>query len=172
MAKLFANSGDSDQTPHSAASDLGLHCLPTTLVRVSQLQWVKEPSRKCNKIYINLHHSLGLFSRWQMYIFLTFPQKTRPDILSPLERKWHEMAKPVFLEKSEKHSNMLSAEKFTQSAKCYNYLRQAIRKVFFLFLDRQKHVVGTHYKCLTKELLMNTNNICFQRETLIDCVGV
>ena len=41
MAKLFANSGDPDQTPHSAASDLGLHCLPSTLLRVSQLQWVK-----------------------------------------------------------------------------------------------------------------------------------
>ena len=25
---LQANSGDSDQTPHFAASDLGLHCLP------------------------------------------------------------------------------------------------------------------------------------------------
>ena len=41
MAKLFANSGDPDQTPHSAASDLGLHCLPITLLRVSRLQWVK-----------------------------------------------------------------------------------------------------------------------------------
>ena len=40
MAKLFANSGDPDQTPHSAASDLGLHCLPSTLLRVSRLQWV------------------------------------------------------------------------------------------------------------------------------------
>ena len=30
MAKLFANSGDPDQMPHSAASDLGLHCLPVT----------------------------------------------------------------------------------------------------------------------------------------------
>ena len=39
--KLFANSGDPDQTPHSAASDLGLHCLPNTLLRVSRLQWVK-----------------------------------------------------------------------------------------------------------------------------------
>ena len=39
MAKLFANSGDADQMPHSAASDLGLHCLPITLL-VSQLQWV------------------------------------------------------------------------------------------------------------------------------------
>ena len=25
---LIANSGDPDQTPHPAASDLGLHCLP------------------------------------------------------------------------------------------------------------------------------------------------
>ena len=40
MAKLFANSGDPDQTPHSMASDLGLHCLPITLLRVSRLQWV------------------------------------------------------------------------------------------------------------------------------------
>ena len=30
MAKLFANSEDPDQTPHYAASDLGLHCLPIT----------------------------------------------------------------------------------------------------------------------------------------------
>ena len=36
MAKLFANSGDPDQTPRSAASDLGLHCFPITL-----LQWVR-----------------------------------------------------------------------------------------------------------------------------------
>ena len=40
MAKLFANSGDPDQTPRSAASDLGLHCLPITLLWVSRLQWV------------------------------------------------------------------------------------------------------------------------------------
>ena len=26
---LLANSGDPDQMPHYAASDLGLHCLPT-----------------------------------------------------------------------------------------------------------------------------------------------
>ena len=42
MTKLFANSGDPDQTPRSAASDLGLHCLPSTLLWVSRLQWVKE----------------------------------------------------------------------------------------------------------------------------------
>ena len=40
MAKLFANSGDPDQTPHSEASDLGLYCLPVTILRVSRLQWV------------------------------------------------------------------------------------------------------------------------------------
>ena len=40
MVELFANSGDPDQMPHSAASDLGLHCLPVTLLRVSRLQWV------------------------------------------------------------------------------------------------------------------------------------
>ena len=39
MDKLFANSEDPDQKPRSAASDLGLHRLPITLLRVSQLQW-------------------------------------------------------------------------------------------------------------------------------------
>ena len=34
MAELFANNGDPDQTPQSAASDLGLHCLPITLLVV------------------------------------------------------------------------------------------------------------------------------------------
>ena len=41
MVVLFANSGDPDQMPHSAASDLGLHCLPISLLGVSRLQWVK-----------------------------------------------------------------------------------------------------------------------------------
>ena len=44
MVKLFANSGDPDQTPRSAASDLGLHCLPNTLLRVFHLQWGKQRS--------------------------------------------------------------------------------------------------------------------------------
>ena len=33
MAKLFANSGDPDQKPCSATSDLGLHYLPITFYR-------------------------------------------------------------------------------------------------------------------------------------------
>ena len=40
MVELFANSGDPDQTPHSAASDLDLHCLQITLLWVARLQWV------------------------------------------------------------------------------------------------------------------------------------
>ena len=40
MVKLFANCGDSEQMPHSenVASDLGLHCLPITLLVVTGLQ--------------------------------------------------------------------------------------------------------------------------------------
>ena len=41
MTKLFANSGDPNQMPHSVVYDLGLHCLPIILLGVSQLQWVK-----------------------------------------------------------------------------------------------------------------------------------
>ena len=40
MVELFANSGDPAQTPRSTAFDLGLHCLPVTLLEVSRLQWV------------------------------------------------------------------------------------------------------------------------------------
>ena len=39
MVELFANGGDPDQTPHSAASDLGLYCLPVTHLGVSNLRW-------------------------------------------------------------------------------------------------------------------------------------
>ena len=41
MVDQFTNSGDTDQTPHSVASDLGLHCLPVTLLGLSRLQWVR-----------------------------------------------------------------------------------------------------------------------------------
>ena len=40
MAKSSANSGHPDQTPRSAASNLGPHCLLITLLGVSRLQWV------------------------------------------------------------------------------------------------------------------------------------
>ena len=37
---INANSVDPDQTQHSVASDLSLHCLATTHLRVSRIKWV------------------------------------------------------------------------------------------------------------------------------------
>ena len=59
MDKLFANSGYPDQMLHSAASDLGLHCLPVTLLGVSRLKWVKILHQvvkwSCSMFRIHLH---------------------------------------------------------------------------------------------------------------------
>ena len=38
MVELFANSEYPNQTPRSAAFDLGHHCLPVTVLGVSRLQ--------------------------------------------------------------------------------------------------------------------------------------
>ena len=38
---LLANNLDPDQTPHFVVPDVGLHCLPMTLVQVSRCKWVK-----------------------------------------------------------------------------------------------------------------------------------
>ena len=54
MAKPYANSGDPDQTPCFAVSDLGLHCLPNTLLGDSRLQWVK------GKAHLNIYIHLNL----------------------------------------------------------------------------------------------------------------
>ena len=90
MAKLFANSGDPDQMPYSAASDLGLHCLPINLLRVFWLQWVKsmlsEISAKdipnqfpyfFKKIGFDLSCKLSPLDKrcYSHNIFLIFPQK-------------------------------------------------------------------------------------------------
>ena len=40
-SELNANGVDSDQTPCSVASDLGLHCLPVSYLWDSRLKWVK-----------------------------------------------------------------------------------------------------------------------------------
>ena len=48
MAKLFANSGDPDQTPRSAASDLGLHCLSITLYGSTDYNGLAEDLRLDN----------------------------------------------------------------------------------------------------------------------------
>ena len=41
ISELNANGVDPDQMPHSAASDLGLHCLPVSLLWDTSLIWVK-----------------------------------------------------------------------------------------------------------------------------------
>ena len=46
---FYANSVDPDQTPHSAASDLGLHCLPISLLWDARHKWVKEYILPCDK---------------------------------------------------------------------------------------------------------------------------
>ena len=71
MAKLFANSGNPDQTPRSAASDLGLHCLPSTLLRVSRLQSVRINTAKIVCRYINF---MGHNKRKEVHILCDGPQ--------------------------------------------------------------------------------------------------
>ena len=36
---MVANNVDPDQMAHFVASDFGLHCLPSTLLRVSRQEW-------------------------------------------------------------------------------------------------------------------------------------
>ena len=64
MAKIFANSGDPDQM-----SDLGLHCLPITLIGVSRLQWVKVFFTKMTSLH--KAKTLGLIT----YHLCTLPNK-------------------------------------------------------------------------------------------------
>ena len=51
-----ANSEDPDQTPHSVSSDLGLHCLPMSLLWDARLKWVKtsEMSKYFQQNFVNL----------------------------------------------------------------------------------------------------------------------
>ena len=72
--KQFANSGNRDQMPQSAASDLGLHCLPVTLLGVSWLQWVKH-------LFCQLIMALTHQGSWSNGLFVAELQmnKTRLD---------------------------------------------------------------------------------------------
>ena len=49
--ELFVNSKDPDQTPRSAASDLGLHCLLITRLGVFRLQLVKCLRRQLHRVW-------------------------------------------------------------------------------------------------------------------------
>ena len=41
ISEFNANGVDPDQMPRSAASDLGLHCLPVSLLWDAMLKWIK-----------------------------------------------------------------------------------------------------------------------------------
>ena len=99
MASFSTNSGDPDQTPHSAVSDLGLLCLQLTLFGVSRLQWV---------------NALHLASRQHFEIvFLFFFQKSGSDIsckLLPLKTICMK-CQILFSGKNKKNiTNLLNAE--------------------------------------------------------------
>ena len=58
MAKLFANSGDPDQTLHSTASDPNLHCLPTTFLGVSRLRGYVIKTECGHDAYFSLYKTI------------------------------------------------------------------------------------------------------------------
>ena len=49
MSELKANSVGPDQMPRSAASELGLHCLPMSLLWNARRKWVKRILFPINK---------------------------------------------------------------------------------------------------------------------------
>ena len=50
----IANSVDLDQTPRNAASDLGLHCLPMSLLWDTRHKWVTTEGLNCKKLSLTL----------------------------------------------------------------------------------------------------------------------
>ena len=54
MVEVFVNSVDPAQTQHSAASDLGLHCLPVTRIGFFSFQWVKIRFKVNEDIFMKL----------------------------------------------------------------------------------------------------------------------
>ena len=66
MGKLFANIGD--------PSDLGLHCLPSSLLRVSRLQWVDAL----------IFHKNPIYMKFQAFI----SDKTSQKMMNELMDEW------------------------------------------------------------------------------------
>ena len=68
---MLANSVDADQMPHDGASDLGLHCLPMTLLWVSwyHIKWYFQPH--ANKIdSVDLVHPCSLIRVFHCHIYI------------------------------------------------------------------------------------------------------
>ena len=66
MVEIFANNRDPDQTPRSAASDLGLHCLPVALLGVSRLQWVKINNPGLHNVLDRIHRICSVLGEKRM----------------------------------------------------------------------------------------------------------
>ena len=69
MAKLFANSGDPDQMPHSAASDQGLDCLPITFLRVSPTTMGYKYRDQSNSFADNRHNDNIIAADMALFFF-------------------------------------------------------------------------------------------------------
>ena len=67
MVEVFANSGDPDQMPRSVASDLGLHCLPITLLGSSDYNRLKKTVAVRNLVKLDL---ILLFLRNYLYHYV------------------------------------------------------------------------------------------------------
>ena len=166
MVELFANSGDPDQTPRSAASDLGLHCLPVTLLGLSSLQWV------------NLYHHMNTFQQmtsWHFSLFFSFFFSENRlqhfmQIVS-LGHNLYEMSEPICWKDKKKKIRMSSAELFTQQAKRLELkCNHMFFFVFFLFCRQcsfqnrlslkrwWKDFIQCHFFML-KALLMHGNKL-------------
>ena len=57
---MLANNVDPDQTPHNVASELGLHCLPTTLL------WFPDKNGLKSSTHVGRVHHLGLQKLFQV----------------------------------------------------------------------------------------------------------
>ena len=128
---------------HSAASDLGLHCLPVTLLGVSRLQWVNPSSANAaNNFFIYLFILFYfIFFYFIFFFFFVFLEKIKHFVC--LEDAWYEMPKFYFLwqivNKKKKEIRMSSATVFligltfiTHSMGKFS--RQQIDDIFSYFL--------------------------------------
>ena len=79
---MQANSGDPDETPHSVASDLGLHCLPISNKKEARLKWVKS-------VFYNFHLQLSFMNACLTFVLFNLPVEV---ILAPLsiskQKQW------------------------------------------------------------------------------------
>ena len=124
MIELFANSGDPDQILHSAASDLGLHCLPVILLGVSQLQQGNLTlSTKVVFVFVFfrvavLQPSQPIKVNLPMRFFLYF---YRNQCLAVLAK---------FLQKIQSHWSVVCGARFYAKKKAFNYVKNVQIHIF------------------------------------------